>query len=97
MRLRCQDAGIEPDQLQYPCVDNAGNLIAVVDLLFREARALVECDGQEPHRHPEALYRDRRRQNKLAQAFPGWRILRFTWNDVFEPDYIPSMIRRSSK
>lgn len=97
VRLRCHDAGIPPDELQFPCHDDFGRLIAVVDLYFDAARALVECDGQESHQRPEALYRDRHRQNRLAQAFPGWRILRFTWRDVFDPDYIPSMILRERK
>ena len=51
-----------------------------VDIAFPESRTIVECDGRRWHTLAEAFERDRRRDN-LAQA-AGWRVLRFTWDDV---------------
>jgi very-short-patch-repair endonuclease len=66
-------------------------ILAVGDLAWPTARLIGEADGQAPHGQPAALYRDRRRQNRLVEA--GWQILRFTWQDTLEPAYIPTVVR----
>ncbi|MET8906177.1 type IV toxin-antitoxin system AbiEi family antitoxin domain-containing protein [Micromonospora sp. NPDC004551] len=43
-----------------------------------------------PHQTPHAVYENRVRQNRLANA--GWTVLRFTWPDTLRPDYIPHTI-----
>jgi very-short-patch-repair endonuclease len=48
-----------------------------VDFCFAAARLVVEVDGARWHPDPT---RDRRRDNALAAL--GWRVLRFTWNEV---------------
>jgi very-short-patch-repair endonuclease len=48
-----------------------------VDMLWREARVVVECDGFETHRTRAAFERDRRRDAELQAA--GYRVLRATW------------------
>ena len=53
-----------------------------VDFAYEDARVIVECDGRRWHTTMEAFERDRRRDN-LAQL-NGWRVLRFTWNDLTE-------------
>ncbi len=62
------------------CVADAAGPIAVVDLLFEEARLVVEVDGERAHSGREAFVRDRNRQNRLVNA--GYRVLRFTWWDL---------------
>lgn len=61
------------------------------DVVFREYRLVVEVDGWSVHGHPTAFREDRRRQNLLVQH--GWRVLRFTWQDLDDPDYILRTIR----
>lgn len=53
-----------------------------VDFAYEDARVIIECDGRRWHTTMEAFERDRRRDN-LAQL-NGWRVLRFTWNDLTE-------------
>ena len=55
---------------------------AVADVLFREARVVVEVDGWAAHSDREAFERDRQRQNVLVNA--GYVVLRFTWRDLTE-------------
>jgi very-short-patch-repair endonuclease len=87
VRLRCVDGRVRPVELQHVIRDDDGHILGVADLAWPCARLAVEADGVEPHGTPEAIYADRRRQNRLANA--GWRVLRFTWQDTLRPDYIP--------
>jgi very-short-patch-repair endonuclease len=48
-----------------------------VDFCFPDARLVVEVDGARWHPEPQ---RDQQRDNVLAAL--GWRVLRFTWNEV---------------
>jgi very-short-patch-repair endonuclease len=58
-----------------------------VDIAFESNRLIVEGDSQRWHGSPEAFQGDRRRDN-LAQL-AGWRILRFTWEDITQrPEYV---------
>lgn len=93
VRLRCVDGRVRPDQLQYAIRDTDGYLLGVADLAWRAARVVAEADGAGPHGTPEALFEDRRRQNRIANA--GWRVLRFTWSDTHRPDYIPHTVRQA--
>jgi predicted transcriptional regulator of viral defense system len=87
VRLRCVDGRVRPVDLQHVIRDDDGHVLGVADLAWPGARLAVEADGVEPHGTPEAVYADRRRQNRLADA--GWRVLRFTWQDALRRDYIP--------
>ncbi|MEU9740985.1 type IV toxin-antitoxin system AbiEi family antitoxin domain-containing protein [Micromonospora chersina] len=92
-RLRCVDGGVRPDALQVEIRDSDGYLLGVGDLGWRAARVIAEADGRAPHAAPNALFEDRRRQNRLTNA--GWTILRFTWPDTLNPTYIPATVRRA--
>ncbi|MEU8187692.1 type IV toxin-antitoxin system AbiEi family antitoxin domain-containing protein [Micromonospora carbonacea] len=92
-RLRCADGGVPPDTLQLQVRDRDGHLLGIGDLGWRAARLIAEADGVGPHSSPEALLTDRRRQNRLVNA--GWRVLRFTWSDTLNPDYIPWAVRQA--
>ncbi|MCP2264924.1 hypothetical protein APR03_002267 [Promicromonospora thailandica] len=83
-RLACVDAGIPPDTLQLEAVDGDGVFLGRVDLAWHLPDGtwlLAEVDGAEVHDTPEAVFRDRRRQNALV-AVGGSRLLRFTATDV---------------
>ncbi|WP_234583139.1 type IV toxin-antitoxin system AbiEi family antitoxin domain-containing protein [Micromonospora sp. MH99] len=92
-RLRCVDGRVPPDALQLEVRDDDGYLLGIGDLAWRRHRIIAEADGRGPHGLPEAVFVDRRRQNRLVNA--GWTVLRFTWKDTLRPDYIPWTVRQA--
>jgi very-short-patch-repair endonuclease len=63
------------------------------DVLFRGARVVVEIDGWTVHGSRTAFQLDRTRQNALVEA--GYRVLRFTWEDLTQrPSYCAAQVRR---
>jgi hypothetical protein len=67
--------------------------VAVVDVLIRGTRIVVEIDGREFHSSAERFQDDRRRQNALVND--GYTVLRFTWLDLIErPGYVIGVIRQ---
>jgi len=63
-----------------------------VDLAFPSIRLAVEVDGWAYHRSKEQRDADLERDNLLMLA--GWRVLRFSWDDVVRrPDYVLGVIR----
>ncbi|MEG3634863.1 hypothetical protein [Micromonospora palythoicola] len=92
-RLRCVDGRVPPDALQLEIRDDDGYLLGIGDLGWRAPQVIAEADGQAPHTLPDAIFTDRRRQNRLANA--GWTILRFTWQDTLDPAYIPWIVRQA--
>lgn len=59
------------------------------DVRFRRAKLIVEFDGRSTH---EGMFlADRERLNKLGAA--GYRVLRFGWEHLDQPDYIVATVR----
>lgn len=56
------------------------DLIGRVDCYWREAKLVVELDGGRYHDGLSARESDRKRDNRLMAQ--GWRVLRFTWDDL---------------
>jgi very-short-patch-repair endonuclease len=74
----CRHAGLpEPEINQH--VPLAGEEIKV-DFVWRDRRLIVETDGYETHGGALAFQNDRRRDQLLQSE--GWRVVRFTWDDV---------------
>lgn len=96
VRLACAEAGFAPTDLQHRFLDGAGRIIAVADLWWEDLQLIGEADGLAPHSLPEALARDRTRQNALQLWHPGVRIVRFTWQDLTRPGYITSVLARAA-
>ncbi|MEU6203454.1 hypothetical protein ABZ814_07685 [Micromonospora musae] len=92
-RLRCVDGKVPPDALQLAVRDDDGYLLGVGDLGWRGPKVIAEADGRGAHDSPQAVFADRRRQNRLVNA--GWAVLRFTWADTLRPDYIPWTVRQA--
>ena len=64
-----------------------------VDFLWVGAGLIVEVDGFEFHRGPSAFTADRERDVALVLA--GYRVLRFTWEQVTRrPRYVAQSVRR---
>jgi very-short-patch-repair endonuclease len=53
-----------------------------LDVVWREARLVVEIDGFAYHSSRQAFERDRRRDATLAAA--GWTVIRVTWRQLME-------------
>ena len=96
IRLICQDGGAPPDALQHRFTDREGRTVAVVDFWWERARLIGEADGLGPHSTPRALARDRKRQNALQMLYPDVRIVRFTWADLKQPNYILELVAGGS-
>ncbi|MEV6374018.1 DUF559 domain-containing protein [Micromonospora musae] len=92
-RLRCVDGKVPPDALQLAVRDDDGYLLGVGDLGWRGPKVIAEADGRGAHDSPQAVFADRRRQNRLVNA--GWTVLRFTWADTLHPEYIPWTVREA--
>ncbi len=95
VRLRADDAGLPPDQLQAPVLSTDGVLLGYGDLGYRLPSGgwlIVEADGRSVHELPQALLHDRRRQNAFLGQ-PGVSMVRFTWADTRQDAYIPGVLR----
>jgi hypothetical protein len=91
-RLVLTRAGLPPEVLQLNVFDRDGQWIARVDMAWPSRRVIIEVDGREHHETPEAVLRDRDKQNRLAGA--GWTLLRFTWSDIVrQPAYVIARVR----
>ncbi len=92
LRVLLIENGLVPDVTQAVICDSAGVVIARVDFLFRLARLIVEADGFEFHAKRADWRRDLRRAN--AYEALGYRLLRFSWDDVLhDPDYVVGCVR----
>jgi very-short-patch-repair endonuclease len=92
LRVLMHDAGLCPrSQVR---IGDATGTVARVDFLFPAERVVVEADGFAFHSSRESLRNDVRRANALQEM--GYRILRFTWQDVVgRPGYVVATIRRT--
>jgi uncharacterized protein DUF559 len=50
------------------------------DVVYRDARVIVELDGGDNHHSPAQIRRDRANDRLLRGR--GWLVLRYTWDDV---------------
>ncbi|WP_254904224.1 endonuclease domain-containing protein [Streptomonospora nanhaiensis] len=97
LRLVCHDAGIPPEDLQYPVYRSDGTLAGRADLAWPSRGVVVEADGRGPHSLPAALFTDRGRQNRILTAPGRLTLLRFTWSDLQRPKDIVAMIRQAGR
>ncbi len=85
-------AGLRPPQSQLAVYTAGDLLIGRVDFAWHAARLIVETDGFAFHADRQSYRQDRRRGNALVVA--GWRVLRFSWEDVVaHPDDVVACVR----
>jgi hypothetical protein len=85
------EAGLPPERIQYGVRHN-GVWIGRVDFAWPSVRLIVEVDGFAFHADRARYRSDRRRLNALELA--GWRVLRFSWEDVIgNPSYVISAVK----
>jgi len=91
LRVLLAQAGIPAPVSQYRVLDH-GAEVARVDFCWPAARLVVEADGYAFHSSRDDYRRDRRRMNELERL--GWRVLRFSWEDVTQrPDHVVGLVR----
>ncbi len=87
LRVLLVTAGLSPSHTQFQVRDGVGRLVAVADFCYLDRRLLVEADGFEFHRQRRDYRADRRKANACTGL--GWRLLRFSWEDVlFDEAYV---------
>ena len=85
-------AGVPAPETQLGVRGPRGGWIGRVDFGWPEERLVVETDGFAFHADRASYRVDRRRGNALVLA--GWRVLRFSWEDVVHaPDTVVAEVR----
>ena len=95
VRLVCLDGGLPLPLLQWRIWDPQYGYTFRIDLGWPQQLVGVEADGKSPHALPQAVYKDRFRQNRLAALVPGLALFRFTWADTYSPDAILFPLRQA--
>jgi very-short-patch-repair endonuclease len=73
-------------------VQRADGTPAFLDFAYPERALAIETDGNGSHATPAQRSADNVRSNQL----PGWRFLRFTYEDVTErPDAVAAVVARN--
>lgn len=73
---------LPPPVRQHVVREKDGTFVARVDFCWPHRRLIVEADGFAFHSDRAAYRKDRDRLNALERL--GWRVLRFSWEDVRE-------------
>lgn len=85
------EAGFTGFQVNHPV--RAGGRVYRLDVALVEERLAIEVDGRAFHTDAHRFQHDRTRQNALIAA--GWRVLRFTWEDLTQrPEQVLTEIAR---
>jgi hypothetical protein len=67
--------------------------IGRVDVLYREAKLIVELDSRRWHDTSTSFEDDRHRDNDLVAE--GWRVIRITWRMIHdEPEKVAALLRQ---
>ncbi|MGQ0804488.1 MAG: type IV toxin-antitoxin system AbiEi family antitoxin domain-containing protein [Actinomycetota bacterium] len=86
-----RNGGLPRPALQYPF---PGRLPGEgwVDAAYAEAQLVIEADSRRWHTRKRDFAVDRQRDNETTLA--GWRVLRFTWDDlIHRPEWVVSAVR----
>lgn len=84
-------AGVDLPESQVTIHRRGGKLIARVDFVYHRFKLVIELDGEKYHSDRESFRKDRRKQNALV--LEGYRVLRFTYFDVFAaPEYVVAQV-----
>lgn len=87
-------------QLQVEVLDAFGRVAGRVDFAWPELGVFLEFDGKEKYLRyrragesvADAVLREKRREERIC-GITGWRCIRITWADLFEPEHTAARIR----
>jgi len=86
-----RDAGL-PAPAREIDVGDSDRWIGRVELVYREARLLIEGDSRLHHSQLLDQASDNERDNRFGSR--GWRVLRFGWKQITEhPDEVAALVR----
>lgn len=92
-RARFIEHGLPPCELQVVLGDT-WDPIGRVDHYWREHRTIAEGDGALKYTDPEALFAEKRREDRLREA--GFEVVRYTWDEVLHtPEVVVNRILRA--
>lgn len=80
-----------PQPVSQHRVMDGTRFVGRFDLAYPEAKVIIEVDGYRWHSGRAAWQKDRRRDNDLNRL--GWTVLRFTAEDLKEPDAVIRQIK----
>jgi hypothetical protein len=93
LRLLLHDSGFSPPEVQWVVQDVTALEAVWIDLAYPERKVGIEYEGA-PHVEPDRVLRDIARTTMLTDK--GWRMLRFTKNDVYRrPEYVVATVGRA--
>ena len=88
-----RSANLPEPALQYP-LPGRDRPEGVVDVAYPDARLIIEADSRRWHGRQRDFAVDRERDNLAMLA--GWRVLRFTWDDVTRrPEWVVECVSRA--
>jgi hypothetical protein len=90
LRLILVEAGLPRPECNVD-IRERGRFVARVDILYRDARLVIEYDGDH-HRHPDSWSRDQIRRAELEAL--GYRVTVVTRRDFDDPQRLVRRIRR---
>jgi hypothetical protein len=100
-RVRMHEADLPVPVPQYEVYDDRGQLVGRADFGWEEQRVLGEFDGRVKYGRllrpgqtvEEVVYREKLREDALRDL--GWRVVRWTWADVFPGHVLVSRLSRA--
>jgi hypothetical protein len=88
----CVAHGIPPGRVEVHA--GAERWIGRVDVLYDDAKLIVELDSRRWHNTRDGFESDRERTNDLVLA--GWRVVRITWRMLHDhPEKVVALVRRA--
>lgn len=75
--------GLDAPELQAELRGASGKRYRV-DMVWREARVILEIDGEGKYKSPQDIFNEKRREDDLRRA--DWDVIRWTYEDVFTGD-----------
>ena len=91
-RLVFSDARLPEPTLNPDILDESGNWVARADFVWREARLIVEYEGDE-HRTDRGRWQSDIARIQLLEDL-GWKVLRITARDLSTPQRVAAMVDR---
>jgi hypothetical protein len=100
-RIRMHEAGLPTPEPQLSVYDDRGRLVGRADFGWKEQKVLGEFDGRvkygrllKPGQSVEdVVYREKLREDALRDL--GWRVVRWTWPDLYPGDVLVGRLQRA--
>lgn len=93
LRLLLVTAGLPCPEVNVPVYDATGGFLGTGDLVYRDARVVIEYEGDQHRTDRQQWRNDLWRYERFADA--GWLVVRVSADDVLRrPDFTVLRIRR---